>query len=472
MFVDDLLSAIPRQEKKTRHFIASSIESVYLLIGYPGSIKNTTLPPTMSWDKMADRAVGPIRDSLGVQFLNRHLEITVEDYKVERLLELLNSAWLGDIKGFTALQAAVLIGNIYAVTLTCAWLNWSCHHLIGAMKRQIRKNYESIQQRRPVHTKDFAELFAEEDEQWLDPPFKRFARKICHNESILKEVWRLKDKHWISKNIKEELLYMRTQCLQHINKVHRWVRPISHFIKREHDGKIRQDASTDWGMGGGSGTLTYWWQLSWMDLHPELINRIHLHKKDKNKLWINELELAAIVVNLFAASAAINAGHLNVNWQPMLHCGGDNTSANTWAKKFSNSNKYARALTKLLAMGQKYLGIDIDVEHVPGKLNGFADAVSRGRPSKTLNTILKKEYPTNDDVLSCLQVDSSVTKIVLHRFDPSPLLKSHISNSLLGRDTSLLEELNKSNSGRLVRGHDITFDFAVNSWKWTLDSRS
>lgn len=196
--------------------------------------------------------------------------------------------------------------------------------------------------------------------------------------------------------------------------------------------------------------LTYWWQLNWMDLHSELINRIHLNREDKDKLWINELELAAIVVNLFAVSAAIEAGHLNVNWQPMLHCGGDNTSANCWAKKFSNSNKYARGLTKLLAMGQKYLGIDSNVEHVPGELNGFADAVSRGHPSKTLDTILKKEYPTNDDVLSYLQVGSLVTKIVLHRFVPSPWLKSHISNILLGRDTSLLPEFNKRNSGQLV----------------------
>ena len=123
MFVNDLLSAIPRQEKNMRLFIASSIESVYVLIGYPGLIKNPTLSPSMSLDKMADRVVGPIRDSLGVRFLNRKLEITVEENKVERLLELLNSAWLGDIKGFTALVAAILIGNIYAVTLTCAWLN-------------------------------------------------------------------------------------------------------------------------------------------------------------------------------------------------------------------------------------------------------------------------------------------------------------------------------------------------------------
>ena len=182
------------------------------------------------------------------------------------------------------------------------------------MKQQIRKNYESLRQRLPVHTKDFDKLFAETDKQWLDPPFRRFARKISHNQSILQAVWQLQDKHWMTKDIKEELLYLKTQYLQHINGIHPWVRPISHFIKHKHEGKIRQDASTDWGMGGGLGTLTYWWQLSWMDLHPELVNRIHLNRKDKDKLWINELELVAIVVNLFATSAAIKAGHLNVNW--------------------------------------------------------------------------------------------------------------------------------------------------------------
>ena len=89
-----------------------------------------------------------------------------------RLLELLNSAWLGDIKGFTALMAAVLIGNVYAVTQMCAWLNWSCHHIIGAMKNQIKKIMKKLQRRHPVHTKDLDELFAEADEEWLDPPLK------------------------------------------------------------------------------------------------------------------------------------------------------------------------------------------------------------------------------------------------------------------------------------------------------------
>ena len=60
MFVDDLLSAIPRHLRQTRHFIASSIESVYILLGYLGPITKPDLLPTLSWDKMADQVVGPL----------------------------------------------------------------------------------------------------------------------------------------------------------------------------------------------------------------------------------------------------------------------------------------------------------------------------------------------------------------------------------------------------------------------------
>ena len=91
MFVDDLLSTILCHLKNTRHFIASSIELVYILIGYPGLITNQDLPRTMSWDKMVDRAVGPERLSLSIKFLNCNLETTVNDDKVARLLELLTT---------------------------------------------------------------------------------------------------------------------------------------------------------------------------------------------------------------------------------------------------------------------------------------------------------------------------------------------------------------------------------------------
>ena len=130
-------------------------------------------------------------------------------------------------------------------------------------------------------------------------------------------------------------------------------------------------------------------------------------------LYINELELATLVVNFFAASAALKYHRMEFAWQPVLECGGDNTSANCWYTKSSTANKYAGGLTKLLAMGQKTLGINLKVINVHEKANYFADAVSRGIHSTTLETHLWKEFPTNDSVLACLQVDQSVNQVTL-----------------------------------------------------------
>ena len=67
-----------------------------------------------------------------VLFLNCHLEMTVNDYKVKRLLELLNTEWSAGRISSMVLTGAVLIGNVYTATLICTWLrlvpppaNWS-----------------------------------------------------------------------------------------------------------------------------------------------------------------------------------------------------------------------------------------------------------------------------------------------------------------------------------------------------------
>ena len=179
---------------------------------------------------------------------------------------------------------------------------------------------------------------------------------------------------------------------------------------------------------------------------------------------MNELEFAAIIVN----TAALKNRHMQFNWQSLLHMGGDNMAENCWATKLSNSNKFARQLTKLLAMAQKNLGIDVIIDHVIGILNGFADAVSRGEPSVTLDTHLKKDFSTNAAVFACLQVSPAVKQVALMHSQPSPDLLLHIEYILLDKDTDDLPELCKSNSGQIAPGQTITLEFAANNWSWTL----
>ena len=185
MFVDDLLSAIPCYLNNACHFIVSSVELINILISYSGQITNPDLPPRTSWDKMVDRAVRPERLSLGVKFLNRNSEMTVDDYEVAHLLELLNTEWSIGQKGFTTIMAAVFISNVYTAIITCTWLKCPLHHLIHAMKISIHNNYHHL-----AHTTShFNKNFEGRDKQWLNPERNVFACWIFPNHSILKAVW-------------------------------------------------------------------------------------------------------------------------------------------------------------------------------------------------------------------------------------------------------------------------------------------
>ena len=92
-------------------------------------------------------------------------------------------------------------------------------------------------------------------------------------------------------------------------------------------------------------------------------------------------------------------------------------------------------------MAQKNLGIDVIIDHVIGILNGFADPVSRGVPSITLDSHLKKYFATNEAAFACLQVSPSVKQVALPRFQPSQELMLHIEYALLDKSTDSLPEL-------------------------------
>ena len=331
MFVDDLLSAIPRHLKRTRLLIASCIESVYALLGYPGPITNPFLTPTMAWDKMGERPVGPYRVSLGTDFINTRLSIGQQDHKVERLKELIESSWNKGIKRFLPIAAAKLIGNVINAAQHANWLRWSLHHIIHEMKTLLRKIHYRL-----ARSKHFQSLLGEKDEGWLDPNTKKFAKRIFHNRSITSLVWRQKVHAFITNNIREEIQYLLEQCKEHLNGTKRWERQLSHIVKRVLDGRIRQDACTSWGMGGYSADLGFWWQIKWSDLSDEVSQLII-----DGKISINVLELAAVVTNFFATALHFKQNPTKGGWHPKVYCQGDNSSSVGWYNKFSNLKPHA-----------------------------------------------------------------------------------------------------------------------------------
>ena len=286
MFVDNGLTAAPRIGCN-RQLIAASIEACYLLLGYPGPIKNPFLPPSMAWDKMHNRPIGIDCVSLGVSFLSKWLEITINNCKVEWLLLLLTKSWNNKKRSFICIDAACLIGNVLACAQVCQGLQWSLHHLVEEMKKLLRRNAFQLAQ-----LPHFRSIPGEKDEQWLDQGGKIFAQFSIIDRLFLNKVWNCKATAFITIAIREEIAYIIVQCNEYLNGTKPWQRPISHIVKRRPNASGWQDASTKLGMGRNCYILRYLRQLKWSDINQQIL----LHIRNKN-LHINMLELAAIIVN-------------------------------------------------------------------------------------------------------------------------------------------------------------------------------
>jgi hypothetical protein len=257
--------------------------------------------------------------------------------------------------------------------------------------------------------------------------------------------------------------FIRTQAMDHLSGLRRWRRPISHVIPREWDAQLRQDASTTWGAGGFSSALGFWWQTKWEVFSPEVRQRIMiLSHGNPDKISINVLELVAVVINFFGACVAYAMPKNQLDWQPKILLEGDNTSANSWFKKFTNLNPAARALTKLLRFAIKHTDVGPEVGHIPGILNYLADAVSRGDPAVTIPE--KMGDLTIADCRACLQVQAASTSVLLRRFQPAPELLLALESAILQKSSPWLLPPSASSWGRMLPDDSITFNLHEDSW--------
>ena len=120
-------------------------------------------------------------------------------------------------------------------------------------------------------------------------------------------------------------------------------------------------------------------------------------------------------------------------------------------------------------MGQKNTCVDMKLSHIPGKINYFSDAASRGPIVDTLDRLMRFLIPSSSDACRCLQIPSSAKTASLRRFLPSLELLSWIEWALLLQGTKPTIQLNRNNVGQMSTDSTILFSFA-NPWTWTLHS--
>ena len=84
-----------------------------------------------------------------------------------------------------------------------------------------------------------------------------------------------------------------------------------------------------------------------------------------------------------------------------------------------------------------------------------------------MKRLFSDKMPSNSAALSCLQVPSSVRKLRLALFRPSPELISKLKWALLPTASASPLTLNAKNAGQFEPTSNISFDFS-NDWTWTI----
>ena len=145
------------------------------------------------------------------------MTITIESYKVERLLSILQDTWADKRRGFTCLDAARLLGNLISVVPVCPWLQWSLLNLMHEFIKLLRTNHKRL-----ARSADFKALLAERDESWMDPKSAKFTKLRLLNRTYAQQVWRDKSTTWISKCVREEIHFLKRQCTEFLDGTYPW----------------------------------------------------------------------------------------------------------------------------------------------------------------------------------------------------------------------------------------------------------
>jgi hypothetical protein len=484
MYVDDNLSACIYEPPLIKQMVAASIEAIYLLLGYPGTITQPILPAVAAWDKMVDRPICENRISLGVMIRTYRMVIATPVHKAKRLLHLLDTTWHKKRKSFQVLEGARLLGNLIHLLFTCPWLRCSFYILLDAMREALRKNYlsllnspefKALQQATsasPAQTEHvrevvaevatptlqsqaFQDLMDEPDESWLNPPSKQFAQHNCLNSSIAKRVWRTRRETFIPTLLRDQIDWIRRQTQKYMRGETKWERPISHIIPRMFDILGLTDASIKRGIGGWCPTLKLWWQISWDEMHPDvrktLLNEYLRYKQGLT--CVNVLELVGIVVTMMAiAYTVMFTSQFTLQWQPLAQICGDNKQANCWAGTKTMRNEKARALSKIISNIQMISTVGFKTVYITGPDNWIADDFSR-KDKEKVQLEFKGYSPSELLLLQQAKVDSRT--LLLRRFRLTPASVSLLVCAILRPNTVDLPEGKPSEWGQIVPGDNI-----------------
>jgi hypothetical protein len=463
MYVDDGQTAITDDTPDgVARMITSSVESAYILLGYPGPIQNPLINPTMSWDKMVDRPIKTTRETLGLENNTDLLEVTIPARRLDRLEDCLRRHWNKNRKTFTARAAAQLIGNLLSCLQGCHWLKMATLHLQSALRMALRNNAKRL-----ARSNHFNAILAEKTQAWLEPDAgQRDAKLLGIQSHLARLLWRCDEKTFVPKTVHLECAWLIVIIKEHRHDKSTWTRPISHIVRRKPDWIAFQDASTKWGIGGHSPSLGFYWFLSWENLSPVVAKFINstLNKGQTTDAHINWLEFIAIVINYAAVIICACLPEFHLPYPPKVKFVGDNTTANRVANKgtLRSDSEMARAAARVLSSMQRPSKIGLDTEHIEGLQNTFADDLSRGVSAHECTT--KMSTMSTHQLLAYTRFqtpDQWTSTMSYQRFLPSPSLLSAITTAVLNPNRIELSQIaNLSDLGHLSEDSSTFITFS------------
>jgi hypothetical protein len=142
MYIDDSQTAqIQRELDRLPLLIASSLESVYILLGYPGPIEKPHSTPSVAFDKIVEAALGALSTFLGLNINTDDLTMETPEHRLKkRLRDIINRHWNRKRKSFIARQAAQLIGNLVSCLQGCHWLKLLAFEFTRLLRESLSRN--------------------------------------------------------------------------------------------------------------------------------------------------------------------------------------------------------------------------------------------------------------------------------------------------------------------------------------------
>ena len=376
MHVDDALYADVL--RFLRHTILVSVASLFLLLGIPN---NPMVPSPLSDDKF-EAFYNHERRLVGRRFNSRTLSVGMLDYKREQLVALLQE-WLS-MPDFGLLDIAHPLGTLENHTRYAVWARCWYFALQNAARRILRTRYHAVKRKFDKKRKTI----------WCR---NRLPQKIQHRVSTLVSrdqahfLWATKQRSKVTDEVADSV-----SNLLHFLTVTEdpWEVPLGLIVPRVPHFWSRGDASKK---GGGAYCpgLGFWFDLTWSDRVVKGVRDLSLSPKAADYVHINSLEFIVVVLQLAAikvrlesltesqAATYFPSGLPDI---PVWFGETDNSVSKSWANRATSGSSQGQGLVTVYSELLRTTVVNVECEHVAGKLNIVADDISRNDFSLPLSS--------------------------------------------------------------------------------------